>query len=113
MINLDRVLIVSHEDYEPYASVLVEFDYQKNFNVVLEYSYSEDASLNHKTTAVIHKDNAYALAKRLKINLLELPDYFAKKFDRDSFFNDVSDVEALFAEVIDFLLDEGITYRIK
>lgn len=113
MVDLDRVLIVSHEDFEPYASVLVEFDNDKNFNICLEYSYSHNPSLDTKTVACVNKDNAYLLSKKLKINMLELPAYFAKKFDDDSFFNEVADVENVFAEVIDFLLDMGIPYRIK
>ena len=113
MADLDRVLIVSHEDFDPYASLVVKFAEDKSLNICYEYTFSEDPSMSFTKVATIDKDSAYQLARRKKISLLDLPNYFADKFESDSWFCYPSDVEALFAEVINFLLDNHVSYRIR
>ena len=113
MAELDRVLMVSHEDFDPYASLLVEFDDEMNLNIILDWEFSDEPSMNYRRIACVDKENAFYLAKKKKIHLVELPEHFYKKFRDDSFCATAREVEDLFAEVVDYLLDNKVGYKIK
>ena len=112
MLLLEQFIVGSDDDLEIWAGISVGYDDDKNF--VIELSFEDyrvkDGS---RTMAVLNKQNTCTLCDRLGTSILKLPETFAGRF-KDNYPSYVpSQINAIFSEMLDFLLSEGVRYTIR
>ncbi len=108
----------THEDYEICIETHVELDEKKRFVITLdEYDFSYprfngNNELICSTKAYINFDDVFEIASKLKIHVVELPDYFCKRFgiNRDGEYEEVVDI---FRNMLNFVLSNGVHYTLK
>lgn len=110
MLALEEVIIESHDDFEIWSSVVVGFDTSKNLVVRLDcIDYKENGS-GVRQDAVVGKEDAFALSCRWHTKLTGLPHFIYSRFGDGSNLSVPSEVEGLFKEILDFILDSGGRY---
>lgn len=115
MLLLEQFIVGSDDDLEIWAGISVGYDDDKNF--VIELSFEDyrvkDGSRDKVTMAVLNKQNTCTLCDRLGTSILKLPETFAGRFN-DNYSSYVpSQINAIFSEMLDFLLSEGVRFTIK
>lgn len=114
MLALEELLIETDEDLPIVATVIIGFD--DKGCLVLEYKFvNYDVPLESRTKyAVIEKQEAYTLAKRVNVSLTQLPACIGKKYSVQPFCQAVpSEAPALFKEILDFFVFHGVRYQLK
>lgn len=109
------------------SELLVESDNDLPFGVSLDAGLGEDHNLilcmerwdlespkyGYVLYAIVDKDDTLLMANRLGIQVEELPKCLKSRFGTDSGAWVPSRVEALFSELLNFILDCGVRYRLK
>lgn len=114
MLALEELLIETDEDLPIVATVSIGFD--DNGCLVLEhkivnYEMPEESC---SELVIVDKLEALALAKKVKISLVQLPAYVFKRFGTLTFRQTVpSEARALFKTVLDFFVFYGVKYQFK
>lgn len=112
MLLLEELIIDSDGDMEIGSVVVAGFDDDKNLVVELHFSdYVSD--YDRKTWAVVEKEDALEMAKHLEIRLTALPAEIGKRFGDSSDTAVPSEVEGVFKDILDFILECGVHYRLK
>ena len=112
MLLLEELIIDSDGDMPIDSGIVAGFDDDKNFAVVLDYTDYE-TGYNRKTWAVVEKEDALAMADYLKVRLTSLPQEILERFGDSSNIAVPSEVEAVFKEILDFIIACGVRYRLK
>lgn len=113
MLALEEWIAQSDDELEIWASVTVGFDSEKELAVKLEFVDYEDEEKSSFVFAFVSFNDAYDLAKRLNVRLTELPKAIKRQCGRSSTTLLPSQVEKCFKEVLDFLINCGIQYKLK
>lgn len=112
MLLLEELIIDSDGDMQFGRGIVAGFDDEKNFAVVLDYTDYE-TGYNRKTWAVVEKEDALVMADYLKVRLTLLPQEIRERFGDSSDIAVPSEVEALFKDILDFILSCGVRYQLK
>jgi hypothetical protein len=112
MLLLEELIMDSDGDMLIGSGIVAGFDDEKNFAVVLDYTDYE-TGYNRKTWAVVEKEDALAMADYLKVRLTSLPQEILERFGDSSDIAVPSEVEAVFKEILDFIIACGVRYRLK
>ncbi len=112
MLLLEELIIDSDGDMQFGSGIVAGFDDEKNFAVVLDYTDYE-TGYNRKTWAVVEKEDALVMADYLKVRLTLLPQEIRERFGDSSDIAVPSEVEALFKDILDFILSCGVRYQLK
>ena len=112
MLLLEELIIDSDGDMLIGSGIVAGFDDEKNFAVVLDYTDYE-TGYNRKTWAVVEKEDALAMADYLKVRLTSLPQEILERFGDSSDIAVPSEVEAVFKEILDFIIACGVRYQLK
>ena len=113
MLALEKLIAETHDDFDVYSSVVVGFDDAKNLVVELERSDSNRPRHNRKNRAVVNAEEALLLAKRLNRRLVELPQALSEEFvDTEYDFLTPDDIQTVFREMLDYILELGGHYVI-
>lgn len=117
MLTLEELLIETDPDLPMVATMSVGFD--DNGCLMLKYKFenwdvpSEPPHIDMKC-AIVEKQEAYALARKLDVSLIRLPAYISKKFSVQPFCQgDPSEARVLFREILDFFVFHGVRYQLK
>ena len=111
----ERHIASSDDDLEIGADITVGFNDDKNFVIILAPWDYAGVGANRWCQAIVEKEEALVLASKLRVNLTELPDTFQSKFN-NSHLSDMMvtwEVEAIFKEILDFLLKYNIKYKLE
>lgn len=91
--------------------------YDKAFNLIIMVAHTDycEPQYNCTTCAIINKDEAAKLAKRLQISMKQLPGFIRDSMDeyRDIVNATFSQVRDCFKEIIECLIDEKCRFRIE
>lgn len=112
MITSGMTIIESDEDLEIVSTIAAEYN-SKN-NLVIEY-YCINYEKKRKRidyTATVDKANTEKLAKHLNINPINLPQVIYDEFGDSTGASRLSDIEFVFKEILDFILDCGVKYKL-
>jgi len=108
--------IMSSDEDQPIVQDLgVGFDADKNLLVIIDNVDYEDPHYNCSTAAVVSRPEALRLARRLKVQLHQLPFFIGdcmaewETVPNPTF----SQVQDCFKEITECLLDEGCKFRIR
>ena len=112
MLLLEELIMDSDGDMLIGSGIVAGFDDEKNFAVVLDYTDYE-TGYNRKTWAVVEKEDALAMADYLKVLLTSLPQEIFERFGDLSDIAVPSEGEAVFKEILDFIIACGVRYQLK
>ena len=112
MLLLEELIIDSDGDMPIGSGIVAGFDDDKNFAVVLDYTDYE-TGYNRNTWAVVEKEDALVMADYLKVRLTSLPQEIFERFGDSSDIVVPSEVEAVFKEILDFIIACGVRYQLK
>lgn len=114
MLALEELLIETDEDLPILAVVFVGFN--DNGCLVLKYEFVnyEVPSESYTKYAVVEKEDAYTLAKKVNVSLIQLPAYIFERYGVRPLCQAVnSEALALFKEILGFFVFYGIKYQLK
>lgn len=105
----------SHDDFPVVEELYAGFDENFNLIILCEHTDYDEPLYNCSTCAVVSKEDAYRLAKKLKVSVQDLPKEIAESM---SDWNDIvcplpKDVRACFKEITDCLLEDGCHFIIN
>ncbi len=112
-LTSEIIIIESDEDLEIVSTITAEYNSKKNF--VVEY-YCINHEKGRKVidyTATVDKENTAILAKRLKVDPINLPQVIYDEFGDCTGTSRLSDIEYVFKEILDFILDRGVKYKLS
>lgn len=112
MLALEHLIICSHEDFNDWSALIVGFNDQKQLVFQLEYINDNNPKLNRINFAYLDKEEAFSLAQKLHVSLINLPESFYKKFGSDCFCYP-SDVEQVFSDILQYIVSHQISYHLR
>ena len=112
MLTLKQVIVESHDDLEIWSSITVWEGARQELVIQLEFTDYDDPDRETKTSATLDRDEAATLAKHLHITAEALPQALFDRYGDTSNLAVPSEVEALFQEILNFILDHGARYRL-
>lgn len=113
MLALEKLLIETDNDQPVVATVTVGFDDKSSLVIRLERTDYEQPARSFVKSAQISREDAYRLAKGLKVSLVELPALLNARFGVD-FTADLhtpAEASAIFHELLAFVSSFGIKYQ--
>ena len=113
MVRSGSIIVESDNDLEIVGTIVSGFDYLNN--LVVEYGFEDYRSggKDYSYYAIIDEDDAKVMAKHLKVPLSSLPKVL---YDEFGSFSDIlvpSEVEGIFSDILNFVLDCGAKYKLK
>lgn len=105
----------SHEDFSVVEDLYAGFDNDFNLIILCEHTDYDAPDYNCAICAIVKKEEAYRLAKRLKVSLCELPMEISNSMSE---WNEIAcpmprDVRDCFKEITECLLEEGCRFKIE
>ncbi len=113
MPTLKEVIVESNDDLEIWSSITIWDNSQKELIIQLEFIDYPKHKRDHKIYATIDSDEATTMAQNLHIDVADLPHAIFEKYGDTSNSTVPSKVEAIFEEILNFILDCGARYRLK
>ena len=112
-MSAKEFFVESDNDQPVVASLGAAVNKFGEFVVEMEKERYGRRSRTEKTLAVVDREDARELAKALGVGEDELSRALNGHFGEVGRNLSVADVEKLFGEVLDFILDHGVRYRLK
>lgn len=112
MLTLKQVITESNDDLEIWSSITVWESPRQELIVQLEFIDYTDRERDRKTFATLDRDETHLLAERLHLSPEALPQALFDRYGDTSNTAVPSEVEALFQEILNFILDHGARYRL-
>ena len=114
MIRSGSIIVESDNDLEIVGTIVSGFDYLNN--LIVEYRFEDYRSCgkDYSYSAIIDEDDAKVMARYLNVPLSSLPKVLYDKFGCP--FSDIlvpSEVEGIFGDILNFVLDCGARYKLK
>ena len=110
-----RSIFNSDDDGNPIEEIWTGYDKSLNLIVLLEHTDYDYPEYNCATYAVINKEDAFSLARRLKVNMTDLPDIIADSIDSQylEIINpSLRQTKECFAEILECFADERCRIRL-
>ncbi len=103
----------SDEDMDMGASVVAGIDRYGNLVVGMDFFDLDDHGRDYELHAIVEREPAEAMARRLGTRMERLPQLLADRCGDRSRMLDISEVEAVFQQTLEFMLDCGVRYRLR
>lgn len=110
-----RHIMSSDEDQPGVEDLYVGFDASKSLVVTIEHIDYEEPRYNHSVAAIVSKEEAFKLSKRLKVPMSQLPDVISEAMDEYSRIvnADFTEVRECFKDILDCFVSEKCHYKIE
>lgn len=104
----------SDEDQPIVEDLYVGFDKHMNLVVAIEHTNYEEPKFSCSVDAVVNKEDAFRLSRRLKVSMTHLPSVICESVEEYSEIvnADFDQVQGCFKEIIDRFIHEKCPYRI-
>lgn len=112
MLTLKQVIVESNDDLEIWSSITVWESPRQELIVQLEFIDYDNRDRDRKTFATLDRDETRLLADQLHLSAEALPQALFDRYGDTSNSAVPSEVEALFQEILNFILDHGARYRL-
>ena len=114
MLTSEIIIVDSDNDLEIVGTIVSGFDYLNN--LVVKYCFEDyrRGGKDYCYSAVIDEYEAKVMAKYLKVPLSSLPQTLYDEFSCS--FSEIlvpSEVEGIFSDILNFVLDCGAKYKLK
>lgn len=113
MLTSERMIIESGGDLEVVSTIVAGYDYRKNFVVQYYCMNYEKSRREVNYTATVDKEDAEAMAKHLTVAPTDLPQVIYDEFGDCTGISRLSDIEYVFKDILDFILDRDVKYRLS
>ena len=112
MADFEKCLAMTDADLQYVASVYAWIG--ECGELLVEYRFEDDdnAARNFAKRAVVDLDDAHALALRVGVQLEQLPEWLDEACGV-AYDTTASEVERVFQEALDTILDAGVQYHLK
>lgn len=107
--------IMSSDEDQPIVEDLhVGFDTHMNLIVTIEHTNYEEPEYSCSVVAVINKENAFELSRKLKVSMVHLPSVICESMEEyaEIVNADFQQVQECFKEITDCFISEKCPYRI-
>lgn len=112
MLTSEKIIIESDEDLEIVSTIVAGYDFRNNF--VVKYTCKDYQRGEEKGyTAIVDEQNAKVMARFLKVELTKLPEALYDEFGDCTGISTLSDIEYVFKDILDYILDSGAKYKLK
>ena len=110
-----RHIMCSDEDQPKVEDLYVGFDASMCLVVTIEHTDYEKPGHNHSVAAIVSKEDAFRLSKRLKVPMTQLPDVVCESMEEYSRIvnADFSEGQACFKDILDCFVGEKCHYKIE
>lgn len=105
-------IVESNCEIEIFSSICVAWDILGNFIISLEYENYDYPRRNYTKKVKIDADDIDRVCKYLKTTKEQLPDALGEKFKYPYNLLVPSEVEGVFGEIIDMIIDSGVQYKL-
>ena len=112
MLTLEGGIAHSNSELEVYGYCGAGFLENKDLVIYYKYVCSFDPSSDYTVEAIINKDEAVVFAKELGVHLTEIPAEINRRYDYPCDEGGAGEVEKVFQDILDSLLDIHIRYRL-
>ena len=110
----DEALIAeSDNDMEIVSSLSVGFDLFGNLVVEMDYADGSDSRYDYRLDAIVDKDELVLLSRELESFNKSLPLAISDRFGKGWKLLTPSDIDGVFSDILDFILDCGAHYKLK
>lgn len=110
-----QYIFSSDDDFNPVEDIYVGYDESFNLILLLEHTDHDFPLFNCHTYALIKKEDAFSLARKLSIPMTELPTVISNAPD-DSYYEIINptlnEVRDCFKDIIDCFTDEKCRFQI-
>lgn len=113
MLTLERIIIESDSDLEIVATIVTGYDTMKHFVIQFIYEDYRKGGRNNSYCAVMDEEEVATMAHHLHISPNELPQALYDAFGDKSGIAVPSEVESVFQEILEYILDCGARYSLK
>ncbi len=113
MLTNEELIAESDEDLEIGDDIVAGFDFRDRLVIQMEHTDFEQSRFNRKISAVIDEDELSLIAKALDCDSQDLPKALSERFAPESFSLRPSEVEGIFQEILEFILDCGCHYKLE
>lgn len=114
MIRSGSIIVESDNDLEIVGTIVSGFDYLNNLIVEYRFEDYRSSGKDYNYSAIIDEDDAKVIARHIKVSLSSLPQVLYDKFGCS--FSEIlvpSEVEGIFSDILNFVLDCGAKYKLK
>lgn len=108
-----KIIVESNDEMEIWASVEAVIDKYGNLVLTLEYQDDSNHGRNNRTYAVIDGDELPLMERLLCVQRADIPGVLYDRFGDTSNRTVPSEVRKMFQDILEFLLDCGVRYRLK
>lgn len=108
---LCRDIFHTHDDAEVGYELVVGYDERRDLVIMLE-CYSEDTAKEKVLRrVVVKKEDAFRMARHLRVSMTALPDHLANKFSELDSFGGLARAESILSDILDYLLSIKVSYH--
>ena len=112
MLTLEETIVDTHDDYNPWADCVVGFNNDGDFVIRYNFIDYDNRSNCYTRDAIIKKDNAWEVARFLKIHLTELPQHLEKKLGKPLDSSTATGVRNVFEDVLNYMAANKGIYKL-
>lgn len=113
MLTSEKIIVESDGGIEIVATIVAGFDYLNNLVVQYDLEDYREGEKDYTYSAIVDEDDAKVMAKRLKVAYTDLPKALDDEFGDTTDLLVPSEVEAVYKDILDFILDCGAKYKLK
>lgn len=113
MLTSEKIIVESNSDIEIVATIVAGFDYLNNFVVQYHFEDYRVGGKDYTHSAIVDEEDAKGMARHLKVSYAGLPQALYDEFGDTTGLSVPSEVESVYKDVLDFILDCGAKYKLK
>lgn len=113
MLTSEKIIVESDSDIEIVATIVAGFDYLNNFVVQYNFEDYREGGKDYTHSAIVDEEDAKVMARHLKVSYADLPQALYNEFGDTTGLSVPSEVESVYKDILNFLLDCGAKYRLK
>ncbi len=109
----EELIMESDNDLPICSLITASFDGLQGLAVTLEHEDYEEPEYAYQVQATVGKEDVRLMAQNLGVSPPSLPSFLSSRFGNTSGTIAPSEAEAVFKEILDFILDCGARYHLK
>ena len=113
MLTSEKIIIETSGDLEVVWIIVAGFDYLNNFVVQYCCMDYEKGKGGFEISAIVDEEDAKVMANHLKVSLVDLPQTLYDEFGDATEVAVSSEMEGIFKDILDYILDCGAKYKLK
>ena len=101
------------DDSTTHGETTIGINFKNELVVMYHYFDDECHQYDTKNIAIVDEEGTMTLAQRLGIQLSELPAKLNEKFGSNAYYCNPDEAEAIFTNVLDYIIEVGLRFKLK